>query len=492
MKGVGRNAVSAVLQIVVSSLIMFFLYRSILQELGVEMLGVWSITLATVSASRIGEFGLSASVTRFVARHSALGVLEKCSVIVQTAFLSIVLLFIILFPAVFFLLHAVFSRVFDISVLPQALELLPYAMCSLALSIGAGVFQSGLDGMQRYDIRALVVIGGQIVYFFAATWLIPEHGLMGLAYAQVLQGMLLILTSWFALKIILPCLPVLPRKWRFGAFREMLPFGAQYQIGSIAMMLFDPVTKLLLGVHGGLSSAGYYDMASQYVGRARALAVSANQVLIPVVAEINEKEPARVRGLYLQNLRITFFAVIPVFGLVSGWAAVLSEFLIGKYEPIFVNYTLVLSAAWCINTLCVPAFFFNQGRGKLSWNTWGYTLIGTTNVCLGYLLGMSFGEYGVLFASAVALSIGAGLIVIGFHRNFSLTLRSIFPQESFGICIAAILVPIFSYSIYHIFLEHSFFLRALACLFMPPLLMAPMLWMHPLRVNIYNRIYLKL
>ena len=58
-------------QVVVSSVILFFLYRYLLNTIGVAKLGVWSVVMAAASASRMSELGLSGSVVKFVAKYKA-------------------------------------------------------------------------------------------------------------------------------------------------------------------------------------------------------------------------------------------------------------------------------------------------------------------------------------------------------------------------------------------------------------------------------------
>ena len=49
-----------VLQALAGAALLFALYRYINTTLGVEQLGVWSVVLATASASRLADLGLSA------------------------------------------------------------------------------------------------------------------------------------------------------------------------------------------------------------------------------------------------------------------------------------------------------------------------------------------------------------------------------------------------------------------------------------------------
>src|SRR5690242_15638942 len=62
------SVVASIVQVVVTGLVFFLLFRYLYERLGIEQIGVWSLVLATTSVSRIGELGLSAGVIRFVAQ----------------------------------------------------------------------------------------------------------------------------------------------------------------------------------------------------------------------------------------------------------------------------------------------------------------------------------------------------------------------------------------------------------------------------------------
>jgi len=486
---IARNAVASVAQVVISALILFLLYRAILEMLGVERLGIWSVVLATASASRIAELGLSASVTRFVAKYRAQGDEEAVGYVVQTAALSIaILLVVILFP-VYSLLNVLFEQLFSDEVLGEARMLLPYAMISFVLTAVGGVFQSGLDGCQRYDWRAVLVVSGQLVFLFAALWLIPHYGLIGLAWAQIGQGAVLLVVGWLLLRRLLPCLPWIPHKWRWAAFREMLGYGLQFQLGAVAMILFEPLTKALLGKYGGLSAAGYYEMASQFVNKARALIVSANQVVVPVIAGLNEQDPHQLKSLYRTNLRLLFFIVLPLYALVVAWAPLLSELWVGWYEPDFMFFVAVLALAWCINTFSVPAYFSNQGGGRLVWNTTAHVWMGVANAGMGLLLGPHFGAAGIAWGMAAAIITGSVLIVVIFHREQNLSWGLFLPGEALAPAIASIVLIVAEFYTYHALSGESAIVRLLACIILPFLMLGPALWCHPLRPIFQDRVY---
>ena len=84
-----KNARMAVLQVLVAGLTLFFLYRFLLNTIGVKQLGVWSLVLATSSIIHIGNLGFSGSVVKFVAKYVARQELVLAAEVIETAAISL-------------------------------------------------------------------------------------------------------------------------------------------------------------------------------------------------------------------------------------------------------------------------------------------------------------------------------------------------------------------------------------------------------------------
>ena len=268
---------------------------------------------------------------------------------------------------------------------------------SLWLTIVGAVFQGGLDGCQRMDLRAGLVVTGQALLLALAIWLVPRCGLVGLAWAQIGQGLFLAGAGRWLLRRALPALPRLPRKWSRPVLRDMLGYGANVQAATVFMLLLDPVAKALMARFGGPAAAGFFEMANQVLLKVRALIVSANQAIVPHVAALAEAEPARLTRLYRDNMRLLVFVTLPVFALLIAWAGGLSWLLVGAYQPEFVFLITLLAVAWSANIFAGPAHFTNLGTGHVGWNTLSHVLMGALNAGLGWLLGAQLrGEWGRL------------------------------------------------------------------------------------------------
>ena len=386
--------------------------------------------------------GLTGSVVKFVARYRALQANAQAAAAVQTAAISVALVMALLALGIYPLLGKVLEFSIPAESMPLALTILPWAVCSLWLNSVGGVFQSGLDGCQRMDIRNIVMIAGHVMLLLSAIWLVPRYGLEGLAIGQATQGLLLMVTNWLVLRQQLNLLPWFPFHWSKSRFKEMFGYAVNFQINSAAILLVEPVTKLLMSRYGGLSSAAYYEMANQLVLKLRALLIAATQPLAPAVAELHETSPGKVRELYLKSYRLLFFVAVPFF--IGIWIALplISILWIGYIESQFLLFGALLTAGWGLNSLSGIAYFLNIGTGALKWNSIAHVLMALLNVLLGFLLGPRLGELGVAMSAMIALIIASWLVVFSVHKQYQMPLRTIVPSENYllliisSICIA--------------------------------------------------------
>jgi O-antigen/teichoic acid export membrane protein len=476
------NAIMSVLQIVVIGGILFVLYRFLLNTIGIKQLGVWSLVLATTSVTQIANLGLSGSVVKFVAKYIARQDFENVSGVIQTAAISASVLVGLVLLIGYPFARQILDLVIPDESLPSALGILPYAFLALWSMVITSVFQAGLDGYQRIDLRSLLLIVGASLNLILCFVLAPLYGLMGVAYARVIQNFTILISSWLLLRRYLPLLPIFPYKWNKSLFKEIVGYGINFQVIFITTMFYDPTTKALLSKFGGLSMVGYYEMASRMIQQFRALIVSANQVLVPAIADLKEKIPYKIESVYLISYQLLFYLSLLLFSLIVICTPIISQLWIGHYERVFVSFVILLVIGWFFNTLNAPAYFANLGIGELSWNVIGHVTIGVLNIILGLLLGVLYNGIGVVIAWVVSLAFGSSIIILSYHITHEISLTKLLPESS-RIIIAASLFGILTGIITHYKLNNilnAFLLNSIIIFLFAIIVFIPF-WIHPMR-----------
>ncbi|MGB6845786.1 MAG: lipopolysaccharide biosynthesis protein [Candidatus Acidiferrales bacterium] len=477
------NAATTFAQVIGSAAALFLLYRFLIRAIGVERLGVWSLVLATTSVVTLANQGLSTSIVKFVAKYVAREEPERVSVLVQTALISIgaalAILSLGLYPAAKWALQFILPGPH----LSEAVAILPCALISLWINILASVLQAGLAGHELVTHRNYVVFGGSVLYLLLAFALVPRHGLLGLAYAQVINAGAGFAAGWLLLRRRIPGLPLIPRRFNRVLFQEMLHYGAHFQFITAGQSVREPVTKALLAKFGGLAMTGFYDMAMRWVITFRELIVQANQVLVPTVANLQERDPAALPRIYRDSYRLIFFLSVPASAVLVALSPVVSHIWLGRYEPVFVHLVALLAAAWLVNILANPAYVMDLGTGRLRWVTAGCATTGILNLVLGYFAGKYFGGMAVAIAAASSLAIGYTIVLFAYHAENRISLRELWPPDSARIAATSAAGVALCFPLFRAFIGHAAVPAWSALALAAGLLgiVATPMWMHPMR-----------
>ena len=477
------NAFMSFGQVIVSGVAFLFLYRYLLDSIGSELAGVWALLLAWTTSLSVSNFGMSGGALKFVSRYRALAEERTVIRVVETSILSCGIILVVVLPAS----YPVFKKLVYLIVEPaeyigDALTVLPYAIITFGLTSLSSVVNSCIDGTQRVYLRNILVMVSALLYLGLTLFLVPRAGFVGLAQAQVLQTSITLVVGWIMLRSVIPGLPVLPFRWHTGTFREIFAYSFNFQVISVAQLLFQPVTKSLLSVFGGVGQVYYFEMAHKLTMQLRGMIVIAHQSIVPAIAHWHEKNQTYVQLVYRNAFRILLVLVIASLPLLIGLAPVISHLWIGHYENVFVLCFLFLVTGWFLNILSNPAYFGYLGIGRLRWNILGHLTISTVSLGLGILLGLNYGGPGVVLAYAISIPIGSGITLWAYHREYAIRWRELIGLPTLFLSFAGIGGGLVTFLLQrHLSnLLHPWFLIFLL-LISYALVVAVPLWRHPVR-----------
>jgi O-antigen/teichoic acid export membrane protein len=315
----------------------------------------------------------------------------------------------------------------------------------LVINALGGVISSCLDGIQKNYIKSYIVSFTSVLLFALSVLLTPKFGLKGLIFAQIVQAAVVLVTSTYFLSKYIKGIFTFQWYWSNALFKEIIDYGLKMQALSFMQMSFEPVTKALLSKYGGLAMVGYYEMASRLVTQLRGLIVSANQVIIPVVAEAKETNESYVKELYIKTFSIVLlFDIVLITGIIIT-APIISYLWIGKIVPFFLFAVVLNSIVAFINICSNPAYFSYLGEGKLNWLIYSYLAISIINPILGYFLGIHFGGYGVVMGWNVAFLMGSLLVLFSYHHINQIKWKRVVTSSDFIFIISAISTSFFGY-----------------------------------------------
>lgn len=274
-KELPRDGVLHALNIAVDILAISILYRLLLNTLGLESIGLWSVTLVSCSLVRMSGMGFGPQAETCIIRHAALQERQQIAVVIETALLSVVgmvlLVSLLMFPVLKMILQLLLGFGYNYD---EAVMLLPYVLFSMWLHLTAEVLQSALNGLNRQDLREYTSIAGTLLFLVCAGVLVRRYGLVGLALSQIVQALFLLASSWMWLRRQYVTISVIPLNWSRSILFAWLAGAAFYQITARGELIMESICKALIAIFGGLTSAAYFEMASQLIRNLRALIVS--------------------------------------------------------------------------------------------------------------------------------------------------------------------------------------------------------------------------
>lgn len=437
-KAISVNILFSLLQIIITGLVYYFLYKYLLKNIGLNLMGVWTIVLSISSTANIANLGIGSGVVRFTALFKSNNENEQINKLIHTSLLLIAGFFFAIIVIVYFIAPYWLNLVVDNKYYESAIAILPYSLACLFFNALAGIYASCIDGLQKNYLRSLIYILSFVVLFVGAVLLVPSHGIMGIAYAQLLQAVFLFAGMATCLKTIFRPYRVFSLTWDRPIFKKIFSFGIQEQVISLCQLCFDPLTKSMLSSFGSLAMVSYYEMASRLVVQLRGLLVSANQVFVPIFTNAQQKSSETTKGLYRQVYSINFLLSILWVSFLLATVIPISKIWIEHVNADFIRITILLTTAYFFNIIISPAYFSNVGRADLKYNVVSNIIIAVLNPLLGYVLGHLLGGNGVVIGWCIALCSGSFYIFYTYHKKHSLPFKSLILKEDLYIILVCV------------------------------------------------------
>lgn len=409
-----KNVVFAGLQIVLSGISLFVLYKILLVQIGIELIGVWSIVMAFSAFLRTGDFGFAGSIVKFVSENITKADMKKVENIISTSITSVSVILGFLLIISYFVIPRFLPVFISKEHLNLALELFPYSLVSVWLAVLGTLVIFVFDGINRVDIRSSFLVISNLFLVGLSIFAVYSFGFIGLGYAQVAHAGIQLLIAWILLNKHLKVESFSPFSFDFVLFKEMFSYSVHLQVASLMAMLLEPVSKLFLGYFGTMSSVGYFEMANRLVMQVRNIIVNANQALVPMLSKAHT-ENEDLKSSYMTTLKVLFVVSLCFYSFTGIFTSFISEIWIGHYNQDFVYFTYILLISHGINTLAGAAYFTNIGTGNVKYNTISHLIMAIVNVTLGILLGYFYKDYGVITAYGLSLICGTIWLIINFY-----------------------------------------------------------------------------
>lgn len=401
---VTRQAVASLVDVVIQGVALAFLYGYLLRALGADQVGLWAVVFSIAAIGRGADLGLSRGLIRYLPLQTDDP--RRSPDLVDSAVVGTLVLLaplcLVSAAALWFVMPLTIH-----SSLRDAQALVPWALVLLAAMTMGQVYLNALTAVFRTDQRSYVNIAATLVMLSATVSLVPAYGLRGVAWAQTIQHVVSIAVSALHLKRSLPGFRLVPRGAGRKDMRLLFTYGLKLHAAGLAMLLFEPATRIIMARVGTLDAVAYYDMASRLLQQARNLIVVANQVMSPYFARLSALSRVELLAAYRSALSMTLFFSLPTMAVLVGSAPLIAILWIGKSNDLFVVFVAILSVGWTVNILSAPSYFLATAAGFLSPVIVSHLLISAGSSVLAYVFGLVAGERGVVFGVTSGLVVGS-------------------------------------------------------------------------------------
>jgi O-antigen/teichoic acid export membrane protein len=133
-------------------------------------------------------------------------------------------------------------------------------------------------------------------------------------------------------------------------------------LGQVSNVFDYEFDKVLIARYVGASDAGLYDVGSALALGARGVAVLPLLVLVPGIAELFERSPARARTLFMAIQRVTGLGVLTLLGGVYIFGPAAVHVWIGPGHEAAGMVAQWIAAALAINVVAAPAAYYAIAR----------------------------------------------------------------------------------------------------------------------------------
>lgn len=199
----------------------------------------------------------------------------------------------------------------------------------------------------------------------------------------------------------------------FGLLKESLRYGGKGYIGNVTQFLNYRLDIFLVAYFLDVAAVGFYVLAVGIVERLWMIPGSIGTVLFPRVSAIKD---AQANQLTPKVSRHTLFIVFVLSIILLVLARPLIQFFFGtaflpSVEPLMILLPGIVALSFAKVLTSDLA-----GRGRLEFGMWAAFVSLAVNIPLNLLLIPKWGIAGAAFASTVAYSIAALVVIIAFTK----------------------------------------------------------------------------
>lgn len=374
-----RNLKSNLIYLVVNAVCLFVVYKLIIDRLGKDALGTWSVLFSFLVVIINSGSATNTDLTRkYLENYDRLdryfigNLLLNSFALYVTYFLFYVLIIFSAFH--FFIPNILYENLTAVLVMLAGIF---FGMLNFA-------FSAILDASKlNYIKNRLSTIS--VLFFLAASFFLISRklGILGISIAYGMQFLTLFVLLLFSIfKRFNPSIKL--SYLSLAKMKNLIKSGWKLQIISLLTISYDPITKYFLLQTSTLSFIARFEIVSRLSNQVRSLLISSNQTLLPNLLglDFNGGDNSFFKKIFNHNFKLTllFFSFLLISIPLFEWV------LFGEATFLMFSMALILVPGILFNILSVPFYFYFIVNNKLEKPLWSHITIVLINIILPFIL----------------------------------------------------------------------------------------------------------
>ena len=317
------NIATNYLRFLASMVAVFVMTPYIIDKLGVDQFGLWTLIYAVVSLFGLMDFGLATAAVKFVAEATGAGDLEDRNRTLATLLIVYAAIGITC-AALILALAGPLRGFFDLTAQQQT-QFVP-VLCvlgiAIALNFPASLFKASMSGAGRMDVvNAFDLIMVAVNVTLTYTLLEAGYGIVGLAVstAATLVGTSLAmipLSYW-----LIPGFSVSWRKVSRQRIRPLLAFSGYAFLANVALLITLRIDPIAIKLFLPMSAIAVYAIAAKISEYVFLLNKQFSNALMPLVSQLHGRGEANaIRLVMIDGTRFLLAFALPGITLLFYYA----------------------------------------------------------------------------------------------------------------------------------------------------------------------------
>ena len=439
----------------------------LLSFIGVAEFGLYRLLGSIIAYFNVLDFGLSATITRFLVKYKTLQDQEKIDKLLTMSLILYVGIGVLLslIGLIFYLcIPYIFGATLDPSMIGSAQNIFLLLLLNLMVLFGSKVFDAVIISEEHFIFISLLQILLQPFAIIAMIIFYPSA--MSVVLVQTIFNVVLVIVK------VLYChnklgTRLVYRGWDNEIILAMRNLSLSTFVVAIVDQVFWQSNQLLLGMKMGAESVAVYAIASQIYINYMNIALAISGTLLPKITAMitNRCSDEELQNLFLKIGRLQFYLLSLIL---SGFIVFGHSFLhywVGDGFDLVYVITLLIIAPFTIDLIQNVGLAIMQARNVYHVRAVVYVLVGTLNIVLAYFWIDSYGIVGGAVATGFSMLLGNGFIMNVYYQRYMKLNIIHFWKEIFRLSIVTIVATIVGlYIVPHIDLNKSIYILMVSML----------------------------